>query len=334
MLMASGLAAVTAPLQALLECGDHLLMVDIAYGPARNFCESVLTRCGVETTYYDPLIGEGIARLMRPNTKVVYRRIAGLADLRGPGHPGDRRGRASARRQGADGQHLGHALLFASFEHGVDVSIHAATKYIVRPFRRDARRGHHQRGELSAGARRWRPNRPLRRARRRVSSRCAGMRTLSVRLERHQRNALAVARWLQDPAGGVARAVPGAARRPRPCAVEARLPRRQRLFGVVLKPASKEAVYALIDALDLFGIGASWGGFESLIQPTYPARSRTATQWQAEGPTLAHPYRPRRPAGSDRRPRTRLSPIARARRGLTRPSAPAHPQRCGISRVT
>src|SRR6201993_716949 len=71
-LMSSGLAAITAPLQACLKCGDHLLMVDSCYGPARNFCEKVLTRCGVATTYYDPLIGDGIARLMRPNTKVVY----------------------------------------------------------------------------------------------------------------------------------------------------------------------------------------------------------------------------------------------------------------------
>ena len=72
MLMSSGLAAVTAPLQACLKNGDHVLMVNSVYGPARNFCDKVLTRCGVETTYYDPLIGEGIARLMRPNTKVVY----------------------------------------------------------------------------------------------------------------------------------------------------------------------------------------------------------------------------------------------------------------------
>ena len=72
MLMSSGLAAITAPLQACLKCGDHVLMVDSCYGPARNFCEKVLTRCGVETTYYDPLIGGDIARLMRPNTRVVY----------------------------------------------------------------------------------------------------------------------------------------------------------------------------------------------------------------------------------------------------------------------
>ena len=72
MLVSSGLAAVTAPLQALLGAGDHCLMVDSCYGPARNFCEGILKRCGVETTYYDPLIGEGIARLIRPNTKVVY----------------------------------------------------------------------------------------------------------------------------------------------------------------------------------------------------------------------------------------------------------------------
>ena len=93
MLMSSGLAAVTAPLQACSAPATMCLMVDSAYGPARNFCEGILKKCGVETTYYDPLIGEGIAQLMRPNTKVVYCRIAGLADLRDAGHPGDRRGR-------------------------------------------------------------------------------------------------------------------------------------------------------------------------------------------------------------------------------------------------
>ena len=95
MLMSSGLAAVTAPLQACSAPATICLMVDCGLWPGAQFLrEGMLNRCGVETTYYDPLIGEGIAQLMRPNTKVVYTRVAGLADLRGAGHPGDRRGRA------------------------------------------------------------------------------------------------------------------------------------------------------------------------------------------------------------------------------------------------
>src|SRR5213592_4354344 len=130
MLMSSGLAAITAPLQACLKCGDHLLMVDSAYAPARNFCEKVLTRCGIATTYYDPLIGEEIARLMRPNTKVVYVESPGSLTFEVQDVPAIA---AVAHRHGAKvvmDNTWGTPYLFRSFEHGVDVSLHAATKYI------------------------------------------------------------------------------------------------------------------------------------------------------------------------------------------------------------
>ncbi len=130
MLMSSGLAAVTAPLQALLGAGDHCLMVDSAYGPARNFCEGILKKCGVETTYYDPLIGEGIAALIRPNTKVVYCESPGSLTFEIQDIPAIA---AVAHQHGAKvlmDNTWGTPYLFRSFEHGVDVSIHAATKYI------------------------------------------------------------------------------------------------------------------------------------------------------------------------------------------------------------
>ena len=131
MLMSSGLAAITAPLQACLKCGDHVLMVDSCYGPARNFCERVLTRCGVETTYYDPLIGGDIARLMRPNTRVVYLESPGSLTFEVQDVPAIA---AAAHEAGAKvlmDNTWASPYLFRSFEHGVDVSIHAATKYIV-----------------------------------------------------------------------------------------------------------------------------------------------------------------------------------------------------------
>src|SRR5438270_8322282 len=132
MLMSSGLAAITAPLQACLKCGDHLLMADSCYGPARNFCERVLTRCGVETTYYDPLIGGDIARLMRPNTRVVYVESPGSLTFEVQDVPAI----ADAAPDGGARLMMDNTwappYLFRSFEHGVDLSLHAATKYIGR----------------------------------------------------------------------------------------------------------------------------------------------------------------------------------------------------------
>src|SRR6201981_2010514 len=131
MLMSSGRAAITAPLQACLKCGDHLLMVDSCYGPARNFCEKVLTRCGVATTYYDPLIGGDIAQLMRPNTRVVYVESPGSLTFEVQDVPAIA---AAAHESGAKvlmDNTWASPYLFRSFARGVDVSIHAATKYIV-----------------------------------------------------------------------------------------------------------------------------------------------------------------------------------------------------------
>ena len=169
MLMSSGLAAVTAPLQACLKNGDHMLMVDSVYGPARNFCNNVLTRCGVETTYYDPLIGEGIARLIRPNTKVVYVESPGSLTFEVQDVPAIAAAAHDAGAKVLMDNTWASPWLFPSFEHGVDVSIHAATKYICRPFRCDARRRHHDRGDVRRGAHDGGRYRPLRRPRRRLS---------------------------------------------------------------------------------------------------------------------------------------------------------------------
>jgi cysteine-S-conjugate beta-lyase len=285
MLMSSGLAAVTAPLQALLGAGDHCLMVDSVYGPARNFCGGILARCGVETTYYDPLIGEGIARLMRPNTRVVYCESPGSLTFEVQDIPAIA---AVAHRHGARvlmDNTWATPYLFRSFEHGVDVSIHAATKYI----------GGHSDVMLGAVICNEESFMTVRAAAGEIGH-CAGpddvffglrgMRTLSVRLERHQKNALAVARWLQSRPEVSRVLYPALPEDPGHAIWKRDFLGASGLFGVVLKEAPREAVYAFIDALDLFGIGASWGGFESLIQPAYPERIRTAVPWAAEGPLV------------------------------------------------
>ena len=285
MLMCSGLAAITAPLQACLKCGDHLLMVDSAYGPTRNFCDKVLTRCGVATTYYDPLIGEGIARLMRPNTRVVYVESPGSLTFEVQDVPAIA---AVAHEMGAlvlMDNTWASPLLFASFAHGVDISIHAATKYITGP-------SDVMLGAVIASEATYLPVRTMAAE----LGHCAapddaylalrGLRTLGVRLERHQRNALAVARWLQARPEVARVLYPALPEDPGHALWRRDFTGASGLFGVILRPAPQPAVHALVDALDLFGIGASWGGFESLIVPTRPARQRSATRWAPEGPTL------------------------------------------------
>ena len=285
MLAPSGLAAITGPLYACLSAGDHLLMVDSVYGPTRNFCDKVLSRAGVETTYYDPLIGAGIEALMRPNTKVVFCESPGSLTFEVQDVPAIA---AVAHARGAKvllDNTWASPYLFRSFEHGVDISIHAATKYIVG--HSDVILGVVITNEESYS---------------RVRTTCAdiglcagpddaylalrGLRTLSVRLERHQKNALEVARWLQQRPEVSRVLYPALPEDPGHAIWKRDFLGASGLFGVVLKPARKTQVDVFIDALRLFGIGASWGGFESLVQPTNPARFRTATKWQAEGPTL------------------------------------------------
>lgn len=285
MILPSGLAAISAALLGCLKAGDHLLMVDSVYGPARSFAGNVLARYGVETSFYDPHIGAGIAALIRPNTRVVYVESPGSQTFEVQDVPAIA---AAAHQAGAlvlMDNTWGTPAFFPSFARGVDVSIHAATKYIV---------GHSDvmLGAIVTTEPCFLPVRTMMAD----LGYCAGpddvylalrgLRTLSVRLERHQKNATTVARWLQsrpEVDEVLYPALPGARGH--------ELWKRDftgatGLFGVILKPAPKRAVDAMLDGLKLFGMGASWGGYESLIQPTNPAKLRTATTWQAKGPLL------------------------------------------------
>ena len=285
MVLPSGLAAIAAALLGCLKAGDHLLMVDAVYGPARNLCNTVLARYGVDSTFYDPAVGAGIAELMRPNTKVVYVESPGSLTFEVQDIPAIA---AVAHRAGAlvlmDNTWASPAF-FPSFERGVDVSIHAATKYIV---------GHSDvmMGAIITTETAFLPIRTMMAdlgysaGPDDVYLALRGLRTLSVRLERHQKNATTVATWLQarpEVDEVLYPALPGA----RGHALWKRdFKGASGLFGVILKPAPKRAVDAMLDGLKLFGMGASWGGYESLIQPTNPGRARTATKWESAGPLL------------------------------------------------
>ncbi len=281
----SGLAAIAATLLAFLRAGDHCLIADNVYGPTRKFCDDTLARFGVAVEYYDPLLGAGIADLMRPQTRLVYLEAPGSLTFEMQDVPAITAAAHAAGAVAVMDNTWATPLYFNALAHGVDVSIHAATKYLVG--HADAMLGVINTTEASFE--------PVKRSVVALgncpgSEECAlglrGLRTLAVRLQRHQESALVVAQWL--------RAQPEVARVLYPALPEDpghALWRRDfsgasGLFSIVLQPASAAAVTALLDGLELFGLGYSWGGYESLIIPADPHGLRTATAWRAEGPCL------------------------------------------------
>jgi cystathionine beta-lyase len=281
----SGLAAISTTLLAVLKAGDHLLVCDNSYRPTRNFCNGLLARYGVETTYYDPLIGAGIAGLFKPNTKAVVVEAPGSQSFEMPDIPAIA---AVAHDKGAlviDDNTWATPLFHRSLDQGVDISMQAATKYIG---------GHSDImfGTISANARAW----PTIAETIRLLGVCAGpddvflalrgLRTLGVRLEQHQRSALDMARWLAARPE-VARVLhPGLESDPGHAIWKRDFTGASGLFSIVLKSTPQQAVDALLDTVKLFGMGYSWGGFESLIIPFNCADYRTATKWAPGGPTL------------------------------------------------
>jgi cystathionine beta-lyase len=281
----SGLAAISTTLLAVLKAGDHLLVCDNSYRPTRNFCNGILARYGVETTYYDPSIGAGIAALLKPNTKVVVVEAPGSQSFEMPDIPAIA---GAAHAHGVlviDDNTWATPLFHRSLDQGVDISIQAATKYIG---------GHSDImfGTISANAKTW----PLIAETIRLLGVCAGpddvflalrgLRTLAVRLNQHHRSALDIARWLATRPEVMKVLHPGLETDPGHSIWKRDFTGASGLFSIVLKPAPAKAVDALLDAVKLFGMGYSWGGFESLIIPFDCSDYRTATKWTPGGPTL------------------------------------------------
>lgn len=279
---ASGLAAIATALTAFTKAGDHVLVTDSAYAPTRRLCNEVLAGYGVETEYFDPLIGADIARLIRPNTSVVFVESPGSLTFEMQDVPAIA---AVAKAAGATvlmDNTWATPLFYKPFEHGVDVSIHAATKYLV---------GHADAmlGVLVCNEASWIP---VKRNAVRFGT-CAGpddlylglrgLRTLSVRLKRHQETGLILADWLSRQPE-VARVLhPARPDHPGHALWKRDFTGASGLFSMVMKPLDKPALAAMLDHMELFGMGYSWGGFESLILPTNPAAIRTATKWDEPG---------------------------------------------------
>jgi len=281
----SGLSAITTTLLAVLKSGDHLLVCDNVYRPSRNFCNGLLARYGIETTYFDSLIGAGVAEFFKPNTKAVLVEAPGSQSFEMP----DIRAIASvAHARGAlviDDNTWATPLFHRSLDQGVDISIQAATKYIG---------GHSDImfGTISANANSW----PAIAESIRLLGVCAGpddvflairgLRTLAVRLAQHYRSGLEMARWLAARPEVMRVLHPALESDPGHPIWKRDFTGASGLFGIVLKPAPQKSVDALLDTVKLFGMGYSWGGFESLVIPFDCSTYRTATKWSPGGPTL------------------------------------------------
>ena len=266
-LFPSGLAACTHALLGMLDVGDHLLLPDSVYGPVRAFAQQVLAcRMGIQVQFYEPSLGEGIASLLQPNTKVVYVESPGSATFEVQDIP------AIARCAHAVGAYVlmdntwATPLFFQPFEHGVDVSIQAATKYLT---------GHSDAllGVASANERAW----PLLRRAAHDFGQTAGpddaflalrgLRTLGVRLRQHQASALQIAQFLEGHPQVKQVLHPALESHPGHALWKRDFKGSTGLFGMVLAPLSEEQLSRFFKALRLFGIGLSWGGFESLALP-------------------------------------------------------------------
>ena len=279
----SGLSAVTTVLLAFLKPGDHLLMTDTVYSPARYFCDTVLKGLGVETSYYDPLIGSGISALIRPATKLIYCESPGSQTMEIQDISAISKAAHAAGALLVIDNTWGAGHYFKAFQHGCDISLQAATKYLV---------GHSDAmmGCVTCNEATWPQFKEVYEALGLfagpddMAMTLRGIRTLDVRLERHMRNALAIAEWLRGRREVETVLYPALSNAPGHELWKRDFKGASGLFSVILKPASQEGVKAMLEGLELFGMGYSWGGFESLCIPFKP--HRTATQWTADGPCL------------------------------------------------
>ena len=284
-LLPSGLNAVVTALLSVVGAGDHVLVTDSVYRPTRVFCNGILKRLGVETSYYDPLIGAGIAKLIKSNTRAVFVEAPGSQSFEIQDIPAIAAVAHAHKAIVLMDNTWATPLFFKALEKGVDLSIQAGTKYIG---------GHSDImfGTVSANAA------TATRLKETFNSLglCAGpddiflalrgLRTMAVRLARHYDSGVAVARWLATRPEVLRVLHPGLDSDPGHAIWQRDFTGASGLFSLVLKPAAEKAVYAFMNELALFGMGFSWGGFESLVIPFDCSGYRSATKWAPGGPTL------------------------------------------------
>ena len=280
----SGLAANAAAIMACVGAGDHMLVTDSVYQPVRRLCTRTLARYGVETTFYDPTIGAGIAELLRPNTKLVYTESPGSHTFEMQDIP------AMAKAARAHGAAVIHdnawatGIFYRSFDHGADLVVQPVTKYPG---------GH---SDILVGAvianEAWWPK--LHATSYDLGQTASpddlflairGVRTLDARLRQHERSTLEIARKLQSHPKVKRVLYPALESDPGHALWKRDYTGATGLFGIELVDCPKAKVDAFVDGLECFALGYSWGGFDSLVVPQNVSKARTVRPWTG-GPLL------------------------------------------------
>lgn len=277
-----GAAAIANSILSFVQTGDHILMVDTCYEPTRDFCEKIMKKMGIETTYYPPTIGEGIRALIQPNTKVLFTESPGSITMEVQDIPTLARVAHEHDIIVMLDNTWAAGVNFSPFEHGVDISIQAATKYIV---------GHSDvmLGTAIANEKCW----DQLREQSYLMGQCVspddaylglrGLRTLDVRLRQHAQNSLAIAHWLADQPEVDHVRHPALETCPGHEFYQRDFTGGNGLFSFVLKSSDAKATTALLDGMQHFSMGFSWGGFESLILANEPKSFDNLR-------TVAHPH--------------------------------------------
>ncbi|MFT5755664.1 MAG: cystathionine beta-lyase [Alteromonadaceae bacterium] len=282
----SGTAAITNAILSFVKSGDHLLMVDNAYEPTRDFCDKILKKIGVETTYYDPLIGVGIEALIQENTAIIFLESPGSITMEVQDVPAIAKIAHQHNCIVMLDNTWGAAVNFQPFDYGVDISVQAATKYIV---------GHSDvmLGTATATEKYW----PQLRESSYIMGQCTspddlylalrGIRTLGIRLKQHQESAIKIATWLAQRPEVETVLHPAFESCPGHAFFKRDFNGSNGLFSFVLNKGNQAALTALLDGMSHFKMGYSWGGFESLILGISNVNAmRTVTEWKYEFPLI------------------------------------------------
>lgn len=278
----SGMTAISLAMLGLCKAGDHILVTDSVYGPTRIFCDEILPQYGVSTEYYDPAIGSDISKLLRPETSLVYTESPGSLTFEIQDIPAIVNAVKQHGVKVISDNTWATALYFNPLDHGVDVVVEAATKYIS---------GHSDvlmgvivgRGDIAQQIYSKAKMMGMCCGSEELYSAQRGLRTMALRLKQSGNTGFKIAEWLANRPE-VARVFhPAFPNSPGHGIWMRDFVGCSGLFSFQLYPVPKAAVAAFYDNLSLFGIGASWGGYESLVMPANPVDIRTAVSWDAQG---------------------------------------------------